>query len=875
MMVDGTEATGGTTAGGSVDTTNRWSSVNSKVYNLYYGHGVPSWNTGSTVLEISGTDVTTGTGDAVASLRLVASSFYDNDNGDLSGSTYLFNTDGTGEVKLTPSDGEAYDLFGGSIATGHGKLAIAAHGDDDAADAAGAVYVYNTDGTGEFKITASDAQYNDQFGHGNGAGLAIGENKIIVGSSGVDDDANAYWTDTEGNPVHYWNNGAIYVYDLDGSNEVKITTSDPSYNDRFGSCVAIGGGKIVGGAPNEGAANNGLGTGSIYIFDLDGTNEIKITPSNVYQYAAFGNAVAIGDNKIAVGAWNENEGDVSGYQSSGAAFIYDMDGSNGIKIMPSDRSGKDRFGTSVAIGNGKVAIGARGPTSASDVPNSNSPNGSVYVYNLDGTGEVKITASDGNPLDQFGHSVTIMDGKILVGATMQHSGGNGAIYMYDIDGTNEVKITPSDLGSGDRFGHATAIAVGSVAGNVVGGSIETTDRWTSGNSKVYNLYSGHGVPSWNTSSTVLEVSSVPKIVVGVSNNDDAGTNSGSVYVYDLDGTNEIKITASDAAENDYFGGAVAVGNNKIVVGARQDGDNGYASGSVYVYDLDGTNEIKISASDGETGENFGYSVAVGDDKIAIGAYRDDDNGHYAGSVYVYDLDGSNEVKITASDGAESDEFGYSVAVGSNKIAVSARLDDDNGESSGAVYVYDLDGTNEVKITASDASANDQLGNQVAIGHDKIVVGAHKHDVKGAVYVYDLDGSNEVKITASDRDSLHQPNFGIRVAVGENKIAVGSWGDSSGGQNVGSIYVYDLDGSNEVKITASDGTAGTGFGDAFGYGVGIADGKVVASAIGRDANSNVDSGAIYVYDLDGSNEIKFSPSDVDSNDYAGLSIAVGE
>ena len=112
-----------------------------------------------------------------------------------------------------------------------------------------------------------------------------------------------------------------------------------------------------------------------------------------------------------------------------------------------------------------------------------------------------------------------------------------------------------------------------------------------------------------------------------------------------------------------FGRRIAIGNNKIAVAAWRDSYNGNASGSVYVYDLDGTNEVKISASDGAPSDSFGVSVAIGDNKIVVGAWGDDDNGSDSGSVYVYDLDGTNEVKITASDGASGDNFGYSVASG--------------------------------------------------------------------------------------------------------------------------------------------------------------------------------------------------------------------
>ena len=248
---------------------------------------------------------------------------------------------------------------------------------------------------------------------------------------------------------------------------------------------------------------------------------------------------------------------------------------------------------------------------------------------------------------------------------------------------------------------------------------------------------------------------------------------------------------------------------KVVVGAYLDDDNGSSSGAVYVYDLDGSNEVKITASDGAGNDKFGRAVAVafGDSKIAVGSYLDDDNGSDSGSVYVYELDGSNEVKITASDGSGGDEFGHSIAVGNSKIVVGAS---GYGSNSGAVYVYDLDGSNEVKITASDANRAHLFGSSVAIDDSKIVVGANnKNGSKGGAYIYDLDGSNEVILSASD--AANDDYFGISVAVAGSKVLVGAYWDDDNGDSSGSVYIYDLDGSNEVKLTASDGSAYSKFG----------------------------------------------------------------
>ena len=342
--------------------------------------------------------------------------------------------------------------------------------------------------------------------------------------------------------------------------------------------------------------------------------------------------------------------------------------------------------------------------------------GAVHVYNTDGTGEVIIQATDGAANDRFGHSVAISDTKVVVGSAYDDDAGgsSGSVYVYNTDGTGEVKITASDTAADDRFGEEVAM-------------------------------------------------SDTKIVVGAVNNDDAGSNSGSVYVYNLDGTGEQKITASDGAAYDHFGFSVAISDTKVVVGANGDDDAGGGSGSVYVYNLDGTGEVKITASDHASGDGFGYSVAISSTKIVVAALNDDDNGNNSGSVYVYNLDGTGQVKLTASDGAANDSFGYSVAISDTHIVVGAQGDNNSASGSGSAYVYNLDGTGEVKITASDGATNSFFGNSVAITDTKIMVGALNHDTaKGAAYIYNLDGTGEVKITAPDAAAMDQ--FGNSIAA---------------------------------------------------------------------------------------------------------------
>ena len=310
-------------------------------------------------------------------------------------------------------------------------------------------------------------------------------------------------------------------------------------------------------------------------------------------------------------------------------------------------------------------------------------------------------------------------------------------------------------------------------------------------------------------------------------------------------SNENKITASDGAAGDRFGNSVAIGSGRIVVGNMFDDDNGSASGSAYIFDLDGTELAKITASDGAADDQFGWSVAIGNGRIVVGAYADDDNGSLSGSAYIFDLDGTQLAKITASDGAASDQFGHSVAIGNGRIVVGARQDVLNsGSRSGSAYIFDLDGTQLAKITASDGAAGDTFGSSVAVGNGRIVVGAYADDDNatnsGSAYIFDLDGTQLAKIIASD--GAANDYFSISVAIGNGRIVVGVPFDDDNGSASGSAYIFDLDGTQLAKITASDGAAD----DYFGQSVAVGNGRIVVGSYGDDDNGAL-SGSAYIYE----------------------------
>ena len=143
--------------------------------------------------------------------------------------------------------------------------------------------------------------------------------------------------------------------------------------------------------------------------------------------------------------------------------------------------------------------------------------------------------------------------------------------------------------------------------------------------------------------------------------------------------------------------------------------------------------LKILADDGAAGDRFGGSVAVFEDTLVVGAVRDDDKGEYSGSAYIYNKDPTNkewilQQKLVADDGAAEDLFGVSVAIYEGAVVVGAHGDDDKGDYTGSVYIYNRDPTTkewilQQKLVADDGAECDRFGSSVAIYDSTVVVGA--------------------------------------------------------------------------------------------------------------------------------------------------------
>lgn len=321
---------------------------------------------------------------------------------------------------------------------------------------------------------------------------------------------------------------------------------------------------------------------------------------------------------------------------------------------------------------------------------------------------------------------------------------------------------------------------------------------------------------------------------------------------------ETKLLPSDGEAGDSFGFGVSLSGDTALVGAAGDDDNGFNSGSAYVFlrsDAGWSEQAKLIASDGEELDIFGRSVSISADTALIGASHDDDNGTGSGSAYVFVRSGnvwSEQAKLLARDGAAHDRFGWSVSILGDTALVGADSDDDKGDDSGSAYIFgwgDAGWTQQGKLRASDGAVFDFFGASVSLSADSALVGAPFHDGDaldlGSAYVFvrHEDGwIQQAELRASDGE--RGDHFGASVSIYGDTALVGASGDDDNGIDSGSAYVFVRDGTvwtQQAKLRASEGESFDHFGDA----VSLSTNTALVGAWAADEN-----GSAYLFERHG-------------------------
>jgi hypothetical protein len=371
---------------------------------------------------------------------------------------------------------------------------------------------------------------------------------------------------------------------------------------------------------------------------VSGQQELKIWAYDGSWYDGYGGAVALDGERAIVGArWANNPGN-----RSGAAYLHNaVTGAHLLELVwtnsvPGGQLTNEKFGSSVGIRGSKCVVGAPGTAGG----------GAAYIFDTaTGTQITELEPSDVSSLDDFGYSVVISGELVVVSSPKDDENGyrSGSAYLFDAtSGIELAKLVASDGTSDDNFGYALAMDGNTI---VVGAPYASGTVW-----------------------------------------------SGAVYLFDaITFAQTAKLLPSDGAGSDQFGLSVAISGTTILIGAPGVDDNGSFSGAAYLFDATtGAELAKLTASDGEADEVFGVSVGISGSTAIIGATRDDDNGFRSGSAYLFDVTtGAELVKILPSDGITRDGFGR-VAIHAGTALVGAEEDDDNGPESGSAYLYHWD-----------------------------------------------------------------------------------------------------------------------------------------------------------------------------------------
>ncbi|MCH8042608.1 MAG: VCBS repeat-containing protein, partial [Planctomycetes bacterium] len=659
---------------------------------------------------------------------------------------------------------------------------------------------------------------------------------------------------------------SVFAVDVDGDGDIDVL-SVSSEDERNGKIAWYENDGNAGFTAHTISTTN-YAANSVFAADVDGDGDIDVlSASSDNRY----------NGKI---AWHENDGSenftthtiVGDVRLSRSVFAADIDGDGDTDVLgaaiPSglawyENDGSERF-TAHVVSDDVVVFD------------------SVYAVDVDGDGDIDVIGAVGfhdrivwyeNDGDEgFTDHVISTDADSPV-----------SVFAADIDGDGDVDVLSTSRYDGKvtwyendgREGFTTHVISTDTEWPM---SVFAADMDGDGDLDVLSASGRSGDVAWyenngHGSSTALEpfgaetklIASDGRLrdefgrsvgisgntaIVGIPRDDDAATNSGSAYLYDVTTGNELfKLTAPDAAAGDEFGWSVGISGNRAIVGARADDDAGSHSGSAYLFDVTtGKQLFKLTASDAAESDVFGWSVGISGNVAIVGAFQNDDAGPDSGSAYLFDVTTGEELfKLKASDAAEDDLFGSSVAISGNTAIVGAYQHNDDGNFSGSAYLFDVTTGEELfKLTASDVRRRADFGWSVAISGNTAIVGAPSdHDVRrnsGSVHLFNVTtGAELFKLKASDVSS--RAEFGYSVGISGEVVIVGARrGNGDTASNSGSAYLFDVTSGEELfKLAAIRAAEG----DSFGFSVGFSGNSAIVGAPGRDDAGDA-SGSAYLF-----------------------------
>lgn len=398
--------------------------------------------------------------------------------------------------------------------------------------------------------------------------------------------------------------------------DAKVNGNPTSFNNQFGREIDIDGSFMITGAtgPNE---FTGSFSGAAFIHQRlgpgDWVQEAHLTQPTPAPWDFFGWSVDLDGEVAIVGAPKRDGCGVGENCNTGAAYVFrrDQTGSWSLEqtLTASDPASGDEFGFDVAVEGELIVV------SAPFDDDNGSTSGSAYVFRRDGGGvwteRAKIITSDGAVNDFFGQSIAISNGELAVGASGESGafGATGAVYTFQDQGSDSWietdKLVADDAFQDDQLGFDVDFD-----GDLIVAGAPLSDSSCQG---------------------LL-------------------CNGGAAYVFARDQqgdwSQEMRIFPDDVANSDFFGFAVGISGETVIASSVREDDEGNGAGAVYIFKRTApgvwSELIKLTADDGQAGDELGYSAAIDGVIAVVGALRDDvacpgNPNCDSGSAYVWSL----------------------------------------------------------------------------------------------------------------------------------------------------------------------------------------------------------------------------------------------
>jgi len=604
------------------------------------------------------------------------------------------------------------------------------------------------------------------------------------------------------------NNGAIFVYELQDSawQEVaQVNSPTDKSGDLFGWAVDIEDDTIVVGSMHDDMfAFNG---GAVYVLyqgatTSDWTIAQSLPGSNVKIGDRFGVSVAIDSGVIAVGnrfadGAAQNSGTVNLFRSNEYRQFYESD------IVESPLTATAQFGWDVDLDNQLLVVGA-----------PRSETGSAFLYQLNEWGqawsETELVSDSIRMADRFGYSVSISDGNVFVGSTLHDHASvinAGAVYRFDATGDFQQKLIQPNPQRGDQFGFA------------------------------------------------IDADGLRVVASGVGI-DSTGNNSGRVVEFGIENDAWVLSDVFDVAGFSRSGHAVATSGDQLIVGVPTGGtaESFIRDSSNDTITFEYTIHQAALQIQGDAEDSFGWSVASTEDWAVVGAPTAITRSAIAGgSVWVFQRDGEDwnfHSQLNPSTVGHGDHFGSSLAIEGNVLVVGSRLADAGNTDAGTAYIFELNGDQwqwTDRLFAVGIDQGDQFGYSVAVDGDRVVVGAIFDEAgtvinSGTATVFEKNANDWDATQTLVADTPQQgTRFGHAVSLSQNWLAV----SSPTADQTGRAYTWRLE-NGDWNLKGSFAADDTNKGDEFGNSLSIDGSSLVVGAWKHDHNGIWNSGAAYVF-----------------------------